>query len=145
MKLKIFSGVQEIDCEKGDPFVIILVFALAFACISFFATAAFTIERVIVIAKPFQNHVQEHRKSIIILVIGSIILVSLGMYFPMFFERLPMHVNMETGTIAWDCPHAVYSMYISMAVANIVIVPSNIILVFKLQKENKLKRFDTFQ
>ena len=136
-----FLGIQEIDCDKGDPFVLLLAFGYTSVCISFFATAAFSIERVIAIAKPFQTHAQEDKRSTVLMVILTISIISFCMYFPMAFEKIPMHVNMDIGTIAWDCPHSVWCMYISIAVANIIIVPSNIILLYKLHQQHRLKRF----
>ena len=59
----------------------------------------------------------------------------------MAFEKIPMHVNMDIGTVAWDCPRSVWFMHISIAVANTILVPSNIILLYKLHKQQQLKRF----
>ena len=120
--------------EKSKHSLVLAFFVHAFPTMSILTMSAFTIERVVVTYNPFQKDM----KKFIIFSIVLIFLVS-------FTTNVPASL---TYTHDWNeyefddlLETMMWSLYIAQGFALLVILPSNVLLVFKLNKENMIRRY----
>ena len=105
--------------------------------VSALTMAALTIERVIIVFKPFHYHAQEYKKAIAILIITCIILVSFLIYLPMVWNKTELYWNALTGNFDLNGSYPTWSLSIAMLSAFAVIFPANVALIVKLHREHK--------
>ena len=115
-------------------------------------TAAFTIDRVILIFTPLKTHVHKEKRLIRVITILSIVLVSVSVYLPMTLFESSMIFNNDTniieyscsdlwsGASEWYCIVAGWSIQLLVIVSIAIMIPLNAALAIKLHLEYKRKR-----
>ena len=139
------TGIQYIECQPGDGFVILFVYHYVSFTVSALVMAALTIERVIVVFSPFQNNAQKDQKPLIILIIIGIIITSILIYLPMVFTSTQLYWNPDTGNFDLHGKYPTWSLSIAMLSAFAVIFPANVALLIKLHKEHRFRRSNSDQ
>ena len=118
-----------------------LVFACTFHTFSILTLVAFTVERMIVVFRPFSNHVNTWPRLKVTLVILAMLLFSIFLNIPQMRQIPKILYRPETGTWVGVWDYAWIYCFCPTAVATIIMLPCNIALVSKLNNEGYFKKF----
>ena len=135
------TNTIQIRCDPGDKMVILYCIFYASSVISYLTTTAFTIERVNAVYKPLKiNHLNQNKRVVVITIL-SIIAISISAFMPLIFMDSYFVFNTDSNLLYWDSLYAEWCVWASLLFSVSIIVPSNILLIFKLRKENQVKRY----
>ena len=132
------TNTIQIKCDPGDLIVIFHTLGYALSATSYLTTTAFTIERVNAVFRPLKTNRQN--KTVVVIVILCIITLSLSVFTPFIFLESFVVFNPESGALDWECQIAEWCIWATLSLSVSIILPSNILLLFKLHKENQIKR-----
>ena len=134
------TNTLKIKCDPGDLIVIFHTLGYALSTISYLTTAAFTMERVSAVFRPFKFNGQNQNKRAVIITIFSIIAISFSIHVPFIFLESFVLFDLDSGAIDWECQYAEWCIWTILLLSISIILPSNILLLFKVHRENQIKR-----
>ena len=132
---------MSIEGDLCDVPTVGLVFACTFHTFSILTLVAFTIERMVVVFRPFSNHINNWPRMKVFMVILCMLIFSIFLNIPQMRQIPIILYRPETGTWVGVWNYAWIYCFCPTAVATSVMLPCNVALVTKLNKEGYFKKF----